>query len=1091
MGSDDCPAGFTAASDGLACLELDGDGDGLGDATELGIGTDPTVADTDGDGLKDGEEVDDLGTDPLDADTDDDGLGDGDEVSGSGQLDGWGATDPLAADTDGDGLNDGLEVGVTEPVPGGTSDGGVAFGGTDDEWVPDDDPSTTTDPLDADTDDDGLSDGTESFGTGPLDGWGPTDPNDADTDDDGLDDGVEVGVTEPVAGGASPGGVAYAGTDADWSGDDDPATTTDPTDADSDDDGLSDGTEVAGSGPLQEFGPTDPNDADTDDDGLNDGLEVGVEEGVPSGTSEDGLEYAGTDGDDTFTPDADPETQTDPTEADTDGDGTDDGVEDANQDGGVTEDPSADPETDPNVPHEDPPTDDPGDTPGDPGVEPGDDPGDDPGVEPTPDPEPVDPVEDPQEDDPAPDVDADGIPDGIDNCPFVANADQADLDEDGVGGLCDYDDGNEQVDTSVGGLALRGSGCTATGDGSGTTGSVVLALLALLLLIGRRRRFVAKAGASCAVLAMALTVASPAKAQEGVLAIEQFGHLPSGTAALNQSYSRTLGHLGWTVALGTLYAHRPLRLVPVSSDDSRAEGSVVPGQIRFEVLAAIGLLDWMQLEIGLPSVVGVGSNDYGVAGRSTDQLTGFAMGDMRFGVGLDIKAMLPASAQKALAGFGFGFRLSMWVPTGDDASFNGEGTVRVEPALVLDYSLPGKWRIGTNLSWHARPESQVFNVVNDDAFRWGVFARGEIGVEGLEAMASLYGSVQIADQVDPTDPGSSIRDGSYDPMELLLGLSYTMGNGFGAMIAAGPGLNDAVGAPEFRALAQLSFSASTPQDTDGDGIIDERDGCVTDPEDPDQFQDDDGCPDPDNDQDGIVDHKDKCPNQAEDRDGYKDEDGCPDVDHDGDGLAEAVDRCPLVPEDRDGFEDDDGCPELDNDRDGIADAADACPLKPEDRDGFEDADGCPDVDNDQDGVVDPKDKCPNDPKDRCRAVKRGGQIVIHERVRFASGRAKLRRSSHPLLTAVAAILRKHPDAKNIEVAGHTDSDGPARRNLKLSQARAEAVVAYLVSRGVPRTRLTARGYGETKPVVPNKGRANKQKNRRVQFVIRATTPLRP
>ena len=65
-------------------------------------------------------------------------------------------------------------------------------------------------------------------------------------------------------------------------------------------------------------------------------------------------------------------------------------------------------------------------------------------------------------------------------------------------------------------------------------------------------------------------------------------------------------------------------------------------------------------------------------------------------------------------------------------------------------------------------------------------------------------------------------------------------------------------------------------DRDGDGIPNPADACPHDPEDFDDFQDEDGCPDPDNDQDGVADASDQCPTEAEDQDGTSDEDGCPD-----------------------------------------------------------------------------------------------------------------------------------------------------------------------------------------------------------------------
>jgi hypothetical protein len=136
-----------------AVLSEDTDGDGLSDADEALLGTDPLVPDTDGDGLDDGTEVLVEGTEPLVADTDGGGVSDGAEVAaGTDPLDG--ADDVPAVDGDGDGLTDAVEGGLG------------------------------TDPADADTDDDGLDDGVE------VGLW--TVPLDPDCDDGVVNDGVEV-----------------------------------------------------------------------------------------------------------------------------------------------------------------------------------------------------------------------------------------------------------------------------------------------------------------------------------------------------------------------------------------------------------------------------------------------------------------------------------------------------------------------------------------------------------------------------------------------------------------------------------------------------------------------------------------------------------------------------------------------------------------------------------------------------------------------------------------------------------------------------------------------------------------------------------
>ena len=73
--------------------------------------------------------------------------------------------------------------------------------------------------------------------------------------------------------------------------------------------------------------------------------------------------------------------------------------------------------------------------------------------------------------------------------------------------------------------------------------------------------------------------------------------------------------------------------------------------------------------------------------------------------------------------------------------------------------------------------------------------------------------------------------------------------------------------------------------------------------------------------------------------------------------------------------------------------------------------------------------------------------------------------------------------KQLEIQGHTDSDGAPEHNRILSDDRANAVKTWLTSHGVPSSRLTAKGYGATKPIAPNVTAATKARNRRVQFII--------
>lgn len=256
-----------------------------------------------------------------------------------------------------------------------------------------------------------------------------------------------------------------------------------------------------------------------------------------------------------------------------------------------------------------------------------------------------------------------------------------------------------------------------------------------------------------------------------------------------------------------------------------------------------------------------------------------------------------------------------------------------------------------------------------------------------------------------------------------------------------------------------------------------------------------GQVDGDQDEDGIRDSLDRCPTNPEDKDGFEDDDGCPDRDNDNDAVLDPDDGCPLVAEDHDKFQDTDGCPEADNDRDGILDPADKCPNDPEDKDSFDDEDGCPDPDNDQDGIPDREDLCPNEPEtkngyaddDGCPDAEQirvvGDKIVLDDRVHFMINSHIIRNISFALLERLAKLINEHPEYVHIEVQGHTDERGPDWFNERLSQTRADSVMAFLVSHGVSAERLTAKGFGKSKPLDEKRTEYAFYMNRRVEFEI--------
>jgi outer membrane protein OmpA-like peptidoglycan-associated protein len=261
-----------------------------------------------------------------------------------------------------------------------------------------------------------------------------------------------------------------------------------------------------------------------------------------------------------------------------------------------------------------------------------------------------------------------------------------------------------------------------------------------------------------------------------------------------------------------------------------------------------------------------------------------------------------------------------------------------------------------------------------------------------------------------------------------------------------------------------------------------------------------GCPDKD--KDGLTDNEDECP----DIPGSVELKGCPD--RDKDGITDASDLCP----DEAGMPEMNGCP--DKDRDGITDREDVCP----DEAGTADLKGCPDKDGDK--VADREDDCPEvpgdtehrgcpdtdgdgvyDQTDRCKeeagpASNQGCPVKVEPSpeqkkvvdmamrgLQFETGKAVILSSSLPVLNELADILTEDQSLR-LEVSGHTDNVGSSEDNLKLSKDRAEAVKAYLKTRGIAEARIFCEGFGDSRPVADNGTEEGRSINRRVEMQLK-------
>lgn len=569
---------------------------------------------------------------------------------------------------------------------------------------------------------------------------------------------------------------------------------------------------------------------------------------------------------------------------------------------------------------------------------------------------------------------------------------------------------------------------------------------------------------------------------------EHFEPMPDQrTNLLNLAKTQPIPHLSPGLNLFLHFADDELQVIREGAADDAEPTRLLDDQLRAEIGLAMGFFDFMDIGVILPLIVYQTGDDQKIIDRPGKSVDSFAIQDLR--IVPKVRFIDPEWA----GGFGAGLSVPIYIPIGDTEQFAGTGDVRFEPRLALDWFSEGGFGIVGNIAYQIRENQQARNFVQDDAVRWGAGLEVPLSEDSVTLLANVFGEIPLEDVTEGTVTSANAQA---SPIEALAGLRFLFGD-VHTQVGGGLGLADGVGAPDFRVFGSVGWTpmskAPTVGDADGDGILDDVDGCVDEPEDFDEFEDEDGCPDTDNDQDGVLDTVDECPTDPEDIDTFEDENGCPDPDNDKDGVLDVDDKCPLEP----GKAEDDGCPNVDTDGDGIFDKADKCPNDPEDKDGFEDEDGCPDRDNDQDGFLDADDKCPNKPetingvkdddgcpdKGKSKVKVVAGKIEILEKVFFDTNKAKIKKRSFNVLTQVASVLKAYKNIKKVRVEGHTDSRGKDASNLDLSKRRAKAVRDFLIKVGVDGARLDSEGFGEAKPIASNKSKSGRASNRRVEFVI--------
>lgn len=581
----------------------------------------------------------------------------------------------------------------------------------------------------------------------------------------------------------------------------------------------------------------------------------------------------------------------------------------------------------------------------------------------------------------------------------------------------------------------------------------------------------------CVAVSLGMTAPGHAQTRAEGFALNRFEPSERGSDWFSAESLDFRGHPRFAIGIVQDYAHDPLVFYRPNGDE---EAAIVEDQLFAHLGTSVIVAHRVRLALNLP----IAFAQTGDAARLGDQAIAsdneLALGDLRFGADL---RLLGAYREPATLAVG----AQVFLPTGSQDSYTGDGAARVTPRLMLAGELtPFVYASHVGFTYRA----------NDDAFA-GAVRGSELSFAAAAGVRVLDGKLVIGPEVF----GSTVV-GEADaffarrstPLELILGAHALVARAWRLGGGIGPGLTRALGTPELRALLSLEWHQAidrrAPSDRDRDSIVDTADACPDVPGVRTGDASTNGCPPVrDRDDDGIPDDVDACPEVPGPASDDPKRHGCPD--RDGDTVIDPEDACPGVAGVKSADPKTHGCPDVD--ADGVIDSADACPTQPGVKTDDPKTNGCPPPkDSDGDGILDPQDACPNaagpadpDPKKNGCPVARveQGQIRIREQVQFAYNSAQILKASDFILEAVHKILQENSKIQAVSVQGHTDSKGGEAYNKQLSRRRAQAVVAWLVRHGIDKDRLKAEGFGAERPKDTNstdEGRAN---NRRVEFHI--------
>lgn len=363
------------------------------------------------------------------------------------------------------------------------------------------------------------------------------------------------------------------------------------------------------------------------------------------------------------------------------------------------------------------------------------------------------------------------------------------------------------------------------------------------------------AAAVCAVLST-----SPAMAQR--LGGQRFSPAGSEDGILGTEGADSRMPMRPYIALWAHYALDPVVLVDENGDE---RASVVEHLVAADLVASMNVWRGLEFGLGVPVTFLAIGDDAAAAQAGVPAAPGLSLGDITVRAGYRFRL----AAHTALA-----LHVPVLLPTTGESNVLGLG-FGVKPTLAFMQRF-GQVEMLVNASYLVRGAEQELDFDGGDELGARLGFRFALG--NTWETAALLDVGMVTAMADPFAPANT-------PIEGQLGLEHWIVKDVRLTGFVGTGLATGVGAPDFRAGLGVAFGLNPPYrprpdpsegDRDGDGVPDERDECPDDPEDPDGFQDADGCPDDDNDQDGVLDWDDGCPTAPETINDISDDDGCPD-----------------------------------------------------------------------------------------------------------------------------------------------------------------------------------------------------------------------